>query len=248
MKGLIVGVANEDSLAWGCAKVLHAAGADIALTWLNDKARQYVDPLARSINAPLCLPMDVMDDAQCAAVFDAIREKWGKLDFLLHSIAFAPKADLHGRITDCSRQGFGVAMDVSCHSLIRLTKLAEPLMKDGGSVLTMSFYGAEKVVDNYNMMGPVKAALEASVRYLAVELGPQGIRVNALSPGPVKTRAASGLSDFDAMMTRAAERAALYQLVTLEQVGEAAAFLLGDKSRHITGQVIYVDNGVNLRG
>ncbi len=248
MKGLIVGVANEDSLAWGCAKVLHAAGAEIALTWLNDKARQYVEPLAASINAPLCLPLDVMDDAQCAAVFDTLREKWGKLDFLLHSIAFAPKADLHGRITDCSRQGFGVAMDVSCHSLIRLTKLAEPLMKDGGAVLTMSFYGAEKVVDNYNMMGPVKAALEASVRYLAVELGPQGIRVNALSPGPVKTRAASGLSDFDAMMTRAAERAALYQLVTLEQVGEAAAFLLGDKSRHITGQVIYVDNGVNLRG
>ena len=247
-KGLIVGVANEDSLAWGCAKVLHDLGADIALTWLNDKARVHVEPLAESLNSPIRRPLDVVDDAQCQAVFDEIREKWGYLDFLIHSIAYAPKADLHGRTVDCSREGFMTAMDISCHSLIRLTRLAEPLMKDGGSVLTMSFYGAEKVVDNYNMMGPVKAALEASVRYMAVELGVKGVRVNALSPGPIKTRAASGLSDFDAMMERAAERAALYQLVTLEQVGEAAAFLVSDKSRHITGQVIYVDNGVNLRG
>ena len=249
LKGLIVGVANEDSLAWGCAKVLKAQGADIALTWLNDKARSHVEPLAKSIDSPIYRQMDVVDDAQCQAVFDEIKEKWGRLDFLIHSVAFAPKADLHGRTVDCSRDGFVTAMDISCHSLIRLTKLAEPLMEEnGGSVLTMSFYGAEKVVDNYNMMGPVKAALESSVRYMAVELGVKGIRVNALSPGPVKTRAASGLSDFDTMMARAAEKAALYQLVTLEQIGEAASFLISNKSQHITGQVIYVDNGVNLRG
>lgn len=248
LKGLIVGVANEDSLAWGCAKKLHDEGAEIALTWLNDKARAHVEPLAESINSPIRRQMDVVDDAQCQAVFDEIREKWGRLDFLIHSVAFAPKADLHGRTVDCSREGFMTAMDISCHSLIRLTRLAEPLMPEGGSVLTMSFYGAEKVVDNYNMMGPVKAALESSVRYMAVELGVKGIRVNALSPGPVKTRAASGLSDFDTMMARAAERAALYQLVTLDQIGEAAFFLVSDKSCHVTGQVIYVDNGVNLRG
>ncbi len=248
MKGLIVGVANNESIAWGCAKVLHAAGADIAVTWLNEKAQKHVAPLAQEIKSPIAMPMDVQNDAEVDAVFAEIEKKWGQLDFLIHSIAFAPKADLQGRTIDCSREGFSTAMDISCHSLIRLTKKAEPLMKNGGSVLTMSFYGAEKVVDNYNMMGPVKAALEAAVRYMAVEVGAKGIRVNALSPGPVKTRAASGLADFDVMMSRAAERAPLHHLVTLEQIGEAAAFLVSDKSQHITGQVIFVDNGVNLRG
>lgn len=246
MKGLIVGLANDQSLAWGCVQALKAAGADLAITWQNDKARPHVEPLAQAVGADIALPMDVRDPAQIAAVFGTIREKWGRLDFLLHSIAFAPKDDLHGRVTDSSVEGFTLAMDVSCHSLIRLVKEAEPLMTEGGAVLTMSFYGSEKVVPGYNLMGPVKAALEASVRYLAAEQGPRAIRVNALSTGPVRTRAASGLSHFDTLMERAAQAAPLHQLVTVEQVGEAAAFLLSEKARYITGQVIYIDSGYNI--
>ncbi|WP_343685481.1 enoyl-ACP reductase FabI [Asticcacaulis sp.] len=248
MKGLIVGLANDQSLAWGCVQALKAQGAELAITWQNDKARPHVEPLTTAIGADIAMPMDVRNTVQVQAVFDALREKWGRLDFLLHSIAFAPKADLQGRVTDSSVEGFTLAMDVSCHSLIRLVKQVEPLMTDGGSVLTMSFYGSEKVVPGYNLMGPVKAALEASVRYLAVELGPKAIRVNALSTGPVKTRAASGLSHFDALMEKAAESAPLHQLVTIDQVGEAAAFLLSDKARFITGQTIYVDSGYNVLG
>ncbi len=247
-KGLIVGVANENSIAWGCAKILYGAGADIALTWHNEKTREFIAPLAREIEAPIFMPMDVTNETECRKVFDAIRSRWGTLDFIIHSIAFAPKSDLQGRVTDCSRDGFLTAMDVSCHSLIRLTKAAESLMPQGGSVLTMSYYGAEKVVENYGLMGPVKAALESCVRYLAVELGPKNIRVNALSPGPVLTRAASGLTHFDALLARAAEKAPLHDIVTIEQIGEAAAFLVSDKARHITGQIVYVDNGVNLKG
>jgi enoyl-[acyl-carrier protein] reductase I len=246
-KGLIVGVANEHSIAWGCAQALRAAGADLALTYLNEKAKSYVEPLARQLNAEVFLPLDVTDAAQSAALFGEIARRWGRLDFLLHSIAFAPKADLQGRFTDSSGAGFSSAMDISCHSLVRLAKAAEPLMKAGGSILTMSYYGSEKVIPDYGVMGPVKAALEATVRYLAVDLGPQGIRVNALSPGPVRTRAASGLAHFDLLLEKSAAAAPLQQLVTLGQIGEAAAFLVSGKARHITGQVIYVDNGYNIR-
>ena len=182
-KGLVVGIANEDSIAWGCARAFRAAGAELAVTWLNEKARPYVEPLAEQLQAPIQLPLDVEQDGQMEAVFDALGARWGRLDFVLHSIAFAPAADLHGRVADSSRAGFARAMDISCHSLARMARLAEPLMQGGGSLLTMSYLGAEEVVANYGLMGPVKAALESTVRYLAAELGPQGIRVNAVSPG-----------------------------------------------------------------
>ena len=246
MRGLIVGLANDQSLAWGCATTLRAAGAELALTYLNDRAKRFVEPLAQQVGAEMLLPLDVTAPDQMDALFDRVASRWGGLDFLLHSIAFAPKEDLHGRVTDSSADGFGSAMDVSCHSLIRLAHRAEPLMQNGGAILTMSFYGSEKVVPGYGIMGPVKAALEASVRYLAAELGPSGIRVNALSTGPVRTRAASGLSHFDALMARAAETAPLHQLVTIEQVGEMGAFLLSDRARFVTGQTIYVDSGYNV--
>lgn len=247
-RGLVVGIANDASIAWGCARAFRAHGAELAVTWLNDKARSHVEPLAEQLEAPIRMPLDVTRPEQMAALFAEIERRWGRLDFLLHSIAFAPKADLQGRLVNSSRDGFLTAMDVSCHSLMRLAAAAEPLMGEGGSIMTMSYYGAEKVVTHYNLMGPVKAALEASVKYLAAELGAQGIRVNALSPGPIKTRAASGLADFDRLMELAAQRAALHQLVTLEQIGEMAAFLAGDNARQVTGQTIYVDAGYNIRG
>ena len=248
MKGLVVGLANDQSIAWGCVQAFHALGAEQAITYLNDKTRGYIAPLVAAVNTPIFLPLDVTQPAQMDALFDAIAARWGKLDFLLHSIAFAPKQDLQGRLLDSSARGFAEAMDISCHSLIRLAQRAEPLMREGGSILTMSYYGAEKVVDHYNLMGPVKAALECAVRYLAKELGPQGIRVNALSPGPVKTRAASGLSHFDALMEKAAQTAPLHQLVSIEQIGKAAAFLVSNDAKHITGQTLYIDNGYNTLG
>ncbi len=248
LKGLIVGLANDQSIAWGCAQTMYNAGAELAITWVNEKTRTYIEPLAQSVKAPIFMPMDVTDEAQVEAVFAHIRQRWGKLDFLLHSIAFAPKQDLQGRVLDSSAEGFKTAMDVSCHSLIRLACHAEPLMSEGGSILTMSYYGAEKVIDNYNLMGPVKSALEASVRYLAKELGPNKIRINAISPGPVLTRAASGLTHFDKLMEQAAAKAPIQELVSIEQIGEMAAFLVSDKARQITGQTIYVDNGYSTRG
>ena len=248
MKGLIVGLANEQSIAWGCAKAFRAQGADLAVTWLNEKTKAFIEPLAQEISAPIFLPLDVTSEEQMDAIFAEITARWGRLDFILHSIAFAPKEDLQGRITDCSVEGFRTAMDISCHSLIRLAKRAEPLMPDGGSLLTMSYYGAEKAIDNYNLMGPVKAALESSVRYLAKDLGEKKIRVNALSPGPVKTRAASGLSHFDTLMEKAVTHAPIRSLVSIEQIGEAAAFLVSDRAKNITGQTIYVDNGYNTLG
>jgi len=247
-KGLVVGIANDASIAWGCAKAFRDHGAELAVTYLNDKARHYVQPLADALAAPICMKLDVMQPQEQEELFAAIAENWGKLDFLLHSIAFAPKADLQARVVDSSSIGFTQAMDISCHSLMRLAKAVEPLMKDGGSILTISFYGAEKVVTHYNIMGPVKAALEASVKYLSSELGSQHIRVNALSSGPVKTRAASGLTDFDKLMEEAASKAPLHQLVALEQIGEMAAFLVSDNAKQVTGQTIYVDAGYNVRG
>lgn len=247
LKGLIVGIANEHSIAWGCAKVLHEAGGELAITYQNEQTKQYVQPLVKCIACPLFMPLDVTNDSQLDAVFQRIKTHWGQLDFIIHAIAFAPKADLQGRVMDCSRDGFMMAMDISCHSFIRLAKAAESLMKDGGSLITMSYYGAEKVVQNYNLMGPVKAALETTVRYLAMELGSQKIRVNAISPGPISTRAASGLADFDQLMEKAAKEAPLHQRVTIDAIGEATAFLVSNKAQYITGQIIYVDGGYNIR-
>jgi len=247
-RGLVVGIANDQSIAYGCAQAFRDAGAELAVTYLNDKSRGYVEPLAEQLGASLFLPCDVREPGQLSALFDAITEKWGKLDFLLHSIAFAPRDDLHGRVTDCSRDGFDIAMNVSCHSFIRMARYAEPLMTDGGALMTVSFYGAEKAVKSYNLMGPVKAALEASVRYMATELGPSGIRVYALSPGPLKTRAASGIDRFDELMEAAALKAPMQALVTTEQIGNLAAFLASDKASGMTGNVVYIDNGYNVVG
>lgn len=244
---LVVGVANEHSLAWGCAQAFHEAGAQLVLTYLNDKALPFVGPLADRIGADL-LPLNVETPGELEAVFGHVERRWGKLDVLLHSIAFANKDDLHGRLVDCSAEGFARAMDVSCHSLIRMSRLAEPLMREGGSILTMSYYGAEKVVQNYNMMGPVKAALEASVRYLASNLGEKRIRVNAISPGPVRTRAASGLPHFDQLIEEALQGAPEHRLVTLEEVGALAAFLASDAARGITGNTEYIDAGYHIKG
>jgi enoyl-[acyl-carrier protein] reductase I len=247
-KGLVVGIANNKSIAYGCAKAFNICGAELAVTYLNEKAEPHVRPLAELLAAPLVLPLDVEQDDQLAAVFAAIEQKWGKLDFLLHSIAFAPQQDLHGRVVDCSRQGFLRAVDISCHSFIRMAKLAEPLMKDGGSLLTMSYLGADEVVDNYGMMGPVKAALQASTRYLATELGPKGIRVHAISPGPLATRAASGIAHFDDLMKDAVERAPLHRLVSIDDVGALAAYLCSDVAKTLTGGTIYIDGGYNIVG
>ncbi|WP_404378339.1 enoyl-ACP reductase FabI [Caenispirillum salinarum] len=247
-KGLVIGIANDQSIAWGCAQQFREAGADLAVSYLNDKAKPYVAPLAERLDADLLGPCDVRQSGQMRAVFDAVKEKWGKLDFVLHSIAFAPKEDLHGRVVDCSRDGFAQAMDVSCHSFIRVAQYAEPLMTDGGSLLTVSFYGSEKVVTDYNIMGPVKAALESVTRYMAADLGEKGIRVNALSPGPLKTRAASGIQRFDALMEKAAERAPQHTLVTIEEIGAYANFLVSDGARTVTGGVHYVDAGYNIIG
>lgn len=245
-RGLVVGIANEHSLAWGCAQHYRAAGAELAITWLNDHARPFVEPLANEVDATITLPLDVEQDGQLEAVFAAVEERWGRLDFLLHSIAFAPKADLQGRVVDCSRAGFARAMDVSCHSLLRMARLAEPLMRAGGSIVTLSYLGAEEVIANYGLMGPVKAALESAVRYLAAELGPAGIRVNAVSPGPVATRAASGITHFDALLADAAQRAPLRRLIDRSDVGALCAFLAGDASRAITGDTLLIDAGLHI--
>ncbi len=249
-KGIVLGVANDQSIAWGCAQAFRGIGADLCMTYLNEKSKKFTQPLAEALDIPpaLYLPCDVREEGQLDAVFEAIGKQWGRLDFALHSIAFAPREDLHGRVTDCSREGFMMAMDVSCHSFIRMARLAEPLMKDGGALFTMSYFGAEKVVENYNVMGPVKAALEATARYLTAELGPKGIRVNPISPGPIKTRAASGIGRFDELMEKAAERAPSRALVTIEDVGVATAFLATDFAKLITGDTMYVDGGYHVIG
>jgi len=247
-KGLVVGIANQHSIAYGCAKIMQACGAELAITYLNDKAEPYVRPLAEAVQSPLIVPCDVREAGQLEAVFEAIDKQWGKLDFLLHSIAFAPREDLHARVTDCSKEGFLMAMDVSCHSFIRMAKLAEPLMKKGGCLVTMSYLGGEKVVDHYNLMGPVKAALESATRYLAAELGPQQIRVHAISPGPLKTRAASGIDRFDELMEKAAERAPERHLVTIEDIGAFTAFIVSDAAVSITGNTTYIDAGYHIIG
>jgi len=245
-KALVVGIANDSSIAYGCAAAFRELGAELAVTYLNEKARPYVEPLARDLKAPIFIPLDVSVPGQLEAVFAAIEEQWGKLDILVHSIAWAPKDDLQGGLLDCSAEGFAKAMDVSCHSFVRMARLAAPLMKDGGSMFAMSYYGANKVVPNYNLMGPVKAALEASCRYLAYELGGKGIRVHAISPGPLKTRAASGLKDFEQMLNEAAQRAPLGELVDIMDVGFTCAYLATPYARRLSGETLYVDGGVNI--
>ena len=247
-KSLIVGIANDQSIAYGCAEAFRAAGAEIAITWLNEKSRSYVEPLGEALGADIMAPLNVENPGELEAVFDEIRRRWGKLDSLIHSIAFAPKEDLQGGLLDCSAAGFAKAMDVSCHSFVRMAKLAAPLMTDGGTMFAMSYLGANKVVPNYNVMGPVKAALEAACRYLAYELGPKDIRVHAISPGPLKTRAASGLKDFEFLLNQAVERAPLHELVDIDDVGSACAYLATDYARRITGGTIYIDGGANIIG
>jgi enoyl-[acyl-carrier protein] reductase I len=245
-KTLVTGIANDQSIAWGCAKAFRAFGADLAITYLNDKAKPHVEPLAKEVEASIFMPLNVQAEGELEAVFNAIEKQWGKLDIVLHSIAFAPKADLQGRVVDCSKEGFLLAMDVSCWSFIRMAKLAEPLMKDGGTLSTMTYYGSQMVVENYNMMGPVKAALEAATRYLAAELGPKGIRVHAISPGPLKTRAASGITDFDELIAKAQAKAPARSLVSIEDVGVAVAFLSMNGAKLITGETLYIDGGYHI--
>ena len=245
-KALVVGVANDQSIAYGCAKAFRTVGAELAMTWLNERARAYVEPLAQELQAGIAGALDVSVPGQLEALFDRITREWGTLDILVHSIAFAPKEDLQGGLLNCSAEGFAKAMDVSCHSFIRMAKLAAPLMKNGGTMFAMSYYGANRVVPNYNVMGPVKAALEAACRYLAYELGPQGIRVHAISPGPLKTRAASGLKDFELLLNEAAQKAPLGELVDIMDVGFACAYLATSLARRITGGTVYVDGGANI--
>jgi enoyl-[acyl-carrier protein] reductase I len=245
-KALVTGIANDQSIAWGCAKAFHALGADVAVTYLNDKSKTYVEPLAREIKAEILLPLDLQREGQLEAVFDTIDKKWGKLDLCLHSIAFAPKEDLQGRVVDCSKKGFLLAMEISCWSFIRMAKLAEPLMKDGGTLYTMTYYGSQMVVEHYNIMGPVKAALESATRYLAAELGPKGIRVHAISPGPLKTRAASGITAFEDLLHKAQSKAPTRCLVSIDDVGIAVAFLGMPEAKLITGETLYIDGGYHI--
>lgn len=245
--GLVVGVANAKSIAAGCAAAFAREGASLMLTYLNDSALRHVQPVAEAVGADELMPLDLTVPDQLDAVFDTIERRWGRLDFLLHSVAFCPKDDLHGRVVDCSAAGFAQAMDISCHSFLRLVRRAEPLMRDGGSLLTVSYYGAEKVVDHYNIMGPVKAALEAMTRSVAVELGPRAIRANILSPGPIATRAASGIEDFDGLMAEARNRAPGRRLVTIDEVGTVAAFLASDRSSGVTGTITQIDGGRHAR-
>lgn len=245
-KGLVIGIANELSIAWGCAKVFHEAGAELAITFLNEKAEPHVRPLAEGLNAQIIMPLNVQNENQLNALFETIEKKWGKLDFLLHAIAFAPKEDLQGRFVDCTREGFLTAMDISCYSFINLARLAEPLMTDGGSLLTTTFYGSEKVVEHYGIMGPVKAALEGVVKYLASDLGAKKIRVNALSPGPISTRAANGIMDFDSLIQSTRQKSPEHENISIQAVGDSARFLVSDESRLITGSISYIDAGYNI--
>jgi enoyl-[acyl-carrier protein] reductase I len=244
--GLIVGIANDQSIAWGCARAFRAFGAELAITYLNDKAKKYVEPLARTLDAPIVMPLDVQTPGQMEAVFERIDKVWGRLDFVVHSIAFSPKDALGGRVVDVGRDGFLTTMDVSCWTFMRMAHLAEPLMRNGGTLFTMTYYGSQMVVKNYNIMGVAKAALESAVRYMAAELGPKGIRVHAISPGPLATRAASGIAEFDALLDKAKVKAPARSLVTIDDVGVATAFLAHDAARLITGETLYVDGGYHI--
>jgi enoyl-[acyl-carrier protein] reductase I len=245
-QGLIVGIANEQSIAWGCAKAFRALGAEVAVTYLNEKAKKFVEPLARELETPILMPLDVRTPGQIEAVFERIEKERGRLDFLIHSIAFSPKDTLCGRVVDVPQDGFLTTMDVSCWSFIRMAHLAEPLMTRGGTLFTMTYYGSQMVVENYNIMGVAKAALESAVRYMAAELGPKGIRVHAISPGPLATRAASGIPEFDELLDKAKSKAPARSLVSIDDVGVATAFLAHDAAKLITGETLYVDGGYHI--
>lgn len=245
-KAIVLGIANEHSIACGCARAFRKLGAELAITYLNDKARPYVEPLARELEAPIFERLDAQQPGQMEAVFERVRQSWGRLDIALHAIAFAPKEDLQGGLLNCSSAGFAMAMDVSCHSFVRMARLAAPLMTEGGTLLAMTYHGANKVIPTYAVMGPVKAALEAAVRYLAYELGPKGIRVHAVSPGPIKTRAAGGLKDFDLLLSEAARRAPIGELADIDDVGMATAYLATPYAHRLTGSTVYVDAGLNI--
>jgi enoyl-[acyl-carrier protein] reductase I len=244
--GLVVGIANDQSIAWGCARAFRAFGAELAITYLNDKAKKHVEPLAQALSAPILMPLDVQAPGQMEAVFERIGKEWGRLDFVVHSIAFSPKEALRGRVVDVGRDGFLTTMDVSCWTFIRMAHLAEPLMRTGGTLFTMTYYGSQMVVKNYNIMGVAKAALESAVRYVAAELGPKGIRVHAISPGPLATRAASGIAEFDALLDKAKTKAPARALVSIDDVGTATAFLAHDAARLITGETLYIDGGYHI--
>ena len=245
-KGLIVGIANDHSIAWGCATAFRALGSQLAVTYLNEKAKTYVEPLARELEAAILMPLDVRVPGQVEAVFERITKDWGELDFVVHSIAFSPKEALQSRVVDVERDGFLTTMEVSCWSLIRMAHLAEPLMKNGGTLFTMTYYGSQMVVKNYNIMGLAKAALEAAVRYIAAELGPKGIRVHAISPGPLQTRAASGIPEFDALLDKAMAKAPARSLVNIDDVGVATAILAHDAAKLITGDTVFIDGGYHI--
>ncbi len=246
-KGMIFGLANKDSIAWGISQALHEEGADLGFSYAGEILKKRVEPLAESIGSRFVRECDVTNEAAVDALFSDIEEHFGTLDFLVHAIAFAPREELGGRFSDTSRDGFRIAMDISVYSLVALARRARPLMPNGGSILTLTYYGAEKVTPNYNVMGVAKAALEASVRYLAWDLGKERIRVNAISAGPIKTLAASGVSGFRSSLKLVGQVAPLGN-VTKENVGDAARFLLSDWAQSITGEVLFVDGGYNIMG
>jgi enoyl-[acyl-carrier protein] reductase I len=246
---MVFGVANDRSIAWGISKVMHEHGARLGFNYAGEALEKRVRPLAESVGAELIVPCDVTHDQEVTDAFRQIREQWGGLDALVHSLAFARREELMGRFSDTSRDGFRTAMEVSTYSLIQLSREAAPLMTDGGSIVTMTYYGAEKVVENYNVMGVAKAGLEAAVRYLAADLGPQGIRVNAVSAGPIKTLAAAGgVKNFRGLMTLFEEKAPLRRNVTQDDVGRATLFLCSELGAGITGEVLHVDAGFNVLG
>lgn len=247
-KGLIMGVANNRSIAWGIAEAAHKAGAELAFTYAGDALKKRVEPLAESVGADLVLDCDVTNDEAIAKTFQTLKQHWGTLDFVVHAIAFADKDELQGRFSSTSRKGFALAMDISAYSLIGVAREALPLMTNGGSIMTLSYYGAEKVLPNYNVMGVAKAALEANVRYLAADLGQDNIRVNAISAGPIKTLAASGVGGFRGILNHYETNSPLCRNVSQEEVGKTSLWLLSDLSSGVTGEVVYVDAGYNIMG
>lgn len=247
-RGLIMGLANNRSIAWGIAKSLHDAGAEIALTYQGDAMKKRVEPLADQLGGFVAGDCDVTDESSIDAVFKNVEDKWGKIDFVVHAIAFSDKDELNGRYVDTTASNFNRTMNISCFSLAAVAKRAEKLMTEGGSIVTLTYYGAEKVMPNYNVMGVAKAALEASVKYLAVDLGPKKIRVNAISAGPIKTLAASGIGDFRYILKWNELNAPLRETVSIDAVGDSALYLLSDLSRSVTGETHHVDSGYHVVG
>ena len=245
-RGMIFGVANDKSIALGIARKLHEEGAQLGFTYLNEALEKRVRPLAESLDSDLILPCDVSDDGQITETFAQVEKQWGSLDFLVHSVAFANRDDLKSPFSQTSREGFSLAMDISAYSLVALTRAAAPLMKNGGSIVTMTYLGSQRVVPGYNVMGVAKAALEASMRYLAAELGEQGIRVNAVSAGPIRTLAASGIANFKDKVRLMENAAPLHRTVTQDEVGASSLYLLSDLSSGVTGEIHYVDCGFNM--